>query len=186
MARINLLPWREAERKRRQQDFLSIILGAVILTVLAVVGAHMQIESMIKAQGQRNAYLEKEISIVERQIAEIRELDKTKNSLLARMNIIQELQSSRPQIVHLFDEMVTTLPDGVFLEKVSQTGTNVQVEGQAQSNARVSNFMRNIDDSAWLGKPKLDLIESKEKTDTGLSHFKLTASQVSQNREEEQ
>ena len=185
MARINLLPWREAERKRRQQEFLSIILGAVLITVLAVVAAHMQIESMISAQAQRNAYLDKEIAIVERQIAEIRELDKTKNSLLARMNIIQELQGSRPQIVHLFDEMVSTLPDGVFLEKVSQTGANVQFEGQAQSNARVSNFMRNIDDSTWLGNPKLDLIESKETTDTGLSHFKLSVSQVSQSGEEE-
>ena len=184
MARINLLPWREAERKKRQQEFGMLVLAGVLMTVVALVAAHMQIESLIQAQNQRNAYLEREIAVVERQISEIRDLGKTKASLLARMNIIQELQSSRPQIVHLFDEVVTTLPDGVFLDRIDQSGTKVVMVGQAQSNARVSAFMRNIEDSAWLGQPRLDFIESKEATGTGLSHFKLTASQISQTAEE--
>ena len=184
MARINLLPWREAERKKRQQEFGLLVLAGVLITVVALVAAHMQIESMIQAQNQRNAYLEREIAVVERQISEIRDLGKTKASLLARMNIIQELQSSRPQIVHLFDEVVTTLPDGVFLDRIEQSGTKVVMVGQAQSNARVSSFMRNIEDSVWLGQPRLDFIESKEATGTGLSHFKLTASQISQTTEE--
>ena len=184
MARINLLPWREAERKRLQQEFGLMVLFGLLLTIFVLVGAHMQIESQINAQAQRNAFLQREIDIVERQISEIRDLGKTKAGLLARMNIIQQLQSSRPQIVHLFDEVVSTLPDGVFLDQIIQNGTQVEMVGQAQSNARVSAFMRNIDDSAWLGNPRLDFIESKEATGTGLSHFKLTASQISQAVEE--
>ena len=184
MARINLLPWREAERKRRQQEFGLMVLAGVVVTILGLVGAHMQIESEINAQSQRNTYLQREIDLVEQQIAEIRELDKTKASLLARMNIIQELQSSRPQIVHLFDEIVSTLPEGVHLDKITQTGDKVELAGQAQSNARVSSFMRNIDESVWLGNPRLDFIESKESTGTGLSQFMLTVSQISKAGEE--
>jgi type IV pilus assembly protein PilN len=184
MARINLLPWREVERKRRQQEFGLMVLAGAVIAMLGVVGAHMQINSEVDAQSQRNAYLQREIDVVEQQIAEIRDLGKTKASLLARMNIIQELQSSRPQIVHLFDEIVTTIPEGVFLDQISQSGDKVELVGQAQSNARVSSFMRNIERSRWLGKPKLDFIESKEATGTGLSQFKLTANQVSQAREE--
>ena len=184
MARINLLPWREAERKKRQKDFGLLVLAGVVMTILLLVGAHVQIENQINAQFQRNAYLQNEIEIVERQIAEIRDLDKTKSSLLARMNIIQELQSSRPQIVHLFDEIVLTIPDGVFLDSIIQSGAQIEMIGQAQSNARVSSFMRNVEGSAWLGNPRLSLIESKEATGTGLSRFKLIASQISQDTEE--
>ncbi len=186
MARINLLPWREAERKKRQQEFGLMVLGGVLLTGLAIFGIHMQFESMISAQGQRNTFLKQEIKTVERQIREIKELDKTKQNLLARMNVIQELQSSRPQIVHLFDEVVTVLPDGLYLKSITQEGNSVAFAGQAQSNARVSSLMRNIDDSEWLNLPTLDLIESKEETGTGYSHFKLTAKQVVANSGEEQ
>ena len=185
MARINLLPWREAERKKRQQEFGLMVLGAVLLTGLAVFGIHMQFQSMIQAQNQRNEFLKSEIQKVEREIREIEDLDRTKQNLLARMNVIQELQSSRPQIVHLFDEMVSMLPDGVYLTSVNQKGSNLTFEGKAQSNARVSSLMRNIDDSEWLSNPKLDVIESKEKTGTGYSHFKLTASQIVQVGEDE-
>ena len=185
MARINLLPWREAERKERQKEFGMMVLAGALLSALAVYGAQMFIDSQITAQNQRNSYLEQEIKGVEKQIREIRDLDKTKQNLLARMNIIQELQGSRPQIVHLFDEIVTTLPDGVYLDQVSQSGNQVAFEGQAQSNARVSAMMRNIQDSDWLEKPTLDFIESKEKTGTGYSHFKLTVKQTSQTTEAE-
>jgi type IV pilus assembly protein PilN len=185
MARINLLPWREAERKRLQQEFGMMVLVGALLTGLAVFGIHMQFESMITSQNQRNAFLENEIQAVERQIREIQELDRTKQNLLARMNVIQELQSSRPQIVHLFDEVVSIIPDGVYLTALTQQGSKVAFEGQAQSNARVSSMMRGIDDSEWLNKPRLDFIESKEKTGTGYSHFKLSADQVAQSGEEE-
>jgi len=179
MARINLLPWREAERKRRQQEFGLMVFSGAVITLLGLVGAHMQIESEIDAQSQRNVYLEREIALVEQQIAEIRDLGKTKASLIARMSIIQELQSSRPQIVHLFDEIVSTMPEGVHLDQIVQSGEKVELSGQAQSNARVSSFMRNIESSEWLGSPRLDFIESKEATGTGLSQFMLTVSQIS-------
>jgi type IV pilus assembly protein PilN len=183
MARINLLPWREAERKQRQQEFGLMVLAGVLLTGLAIFGIHMQFESMIKAQNQRNSFLKKEIAKVERQIMEIENLDKTRQKLEDRIKVIQELQSSRPQIVHLFDDVVTVLPDGVYLSSLTQKGNSVTFQGQAQSNARVSSMMRNIDDSEWLNRPKLDYIESKEKTGTGYSHFKLTAKQVAQSGE---
>jgi type IV pilus assembly protein PilN len=156
----------------------------VVLTGLAVFGIHMMVEGMISAQNQRNNFLKKEITLVEGQIREIEELDRTKQNLLARMNVIQELQSSRPQIVHLFDEIVSALPDGVFLTEIAQRGNRVAFMGQAQSNARVSSMMRNIEASEWIGQPKLDYIESKEKTGTGYSHFMLTASQLTKAEEE--
>jgi type IV pilus assembly protein PilN len=186
MARINLLPWREAERKKRQQEFGLMVLAGVLLTGLAILAIHMQFESMVTAQNQRNTFLKQEIAVVERQIREIKELDKTKQNLLARMNVIQELQSSRPQIVHLFDEVVSVLPDGLYLTTITQKGNSVAFAGQAQSNARVSSMMRNIDDSEWLNMPSLDFIESKEKTGTGYSHFQLTVKQVVATAGEEQ
>jgi type IV pilus assembly protein PilN len=186
MARINLLPWREAERKERQKEFGLMVLAGALLSAFVVFGVHQLIQGQIGAQKTRNDFLQKEISLVEKQIREIQDLDKTKQNLLARMNIIQELQSSRPQIVHLFDEIVTTLPDGVFLDQIEQKGPSVTFTGQAQSNARVSSMMRNIDDSEWLDKPALVFIESKEKTGTGYSLFKLMVKQTSQNAEAEE
>jgi type IV pilus assembly protein PilN len=185
MARINLLPWREAERKERQKEFGIMVLGGALVAALIVFGIHQLIQSQIGAQRDRNNFLEKKITAVEKEIREIEDLEKTKENLLARMNIIQELQSSRPQIVHLFDEVVTTLPDGVFLDEIEQKGSGVTFTGQAQSNARVSSMMRNIHDSQWLEKPALVFIESKEKTGIGYSQFKLMVKQTSQNAEAE-
>ncbi|MEW8563305.1 MAG: PilN domain-containing protein, partial [Candidatus Thiodiazotropha sp.] len=186
MARINLLPWREAERKERQKEFGLMVLAGALLAAFVVFGVHQLIQSQIGAQNARNDFLQKEIKAVEKEIREIQDLDKTKQNLLARMNIIQELQSSRPQIVHLFDEVVTTLPDGVFLDEIEQQGALVTFSGQAQSNARVSSMMRNVDDSEWLERPALVFIESKEKTGTGYSNFKLMVKQTSQNAEAEE
>ena len=186
MARINLLPWREAERKERQKEFGMMVLAGALLSAFVVFAVHQLIQGQIGAQQTRNQFLQNEIGSVEKQIREIQDLDKTKQNLLARMNIIQELQSSRPQIVHLFDEIVNTLPDGVFLDQIEQKGGQVTFTGQAQSNARVSSMMRNIDESEWLEKPALVFIESKEKTGTGYSQFKLMVKQTSQNAEAEQ
>lgn len=177
MARINLLPWRETERKRRQRDFAILTAGSLALTLLIGLGLHFQMEHMISGQEGRNAYLQQEIDLLNRQIKEIEDLEKTKANLLARMNVIQQLQQSRPEVVHLFDELVVTIPEGVLLNKVQQNGRNVVLEGQAQSNARVSAFMRNIEASEWIGNPLLLLIEHKDKTGTGLSHFRLQFTQ---------
>jgi len=173
MARINLLPWREAERKRRQRELIATAAAGLMATLLAALGVSFYIEQLVSGQDARNAYLQGEIRRLDSQIKEIQELEKTKASLLARMNVIQQLQQSRPEVVHLFDELVLAIPEGVFLTDLKQGGSTVVVEGRAQSNAGVSAFMRNIEASPWIGSARLLLIEQKEKTGTGLSHFRL-------------
>lgn len=177
MARINLLPWREAERKRRQREFAAAVGAALAVAALLALAVHFHMEGAIAAQQERNRYLQSQIAALDVQIKKIQDLEVTKASLIARMNIIQRLQESRPEVVHLFDELVVTIPDGIFLNKVEQTGRSIVVEGQAQSNARVSSFMRNIEASAWVSNPRLQLIENKDQTGTGLSHFRLSFDQ---------
>ena len=138
----------------------------------------MQIQAWIGDQEARNRTIEEQIAQLNRQIKEIEQLEETKNGLLARMNIIQQLQESRPEVVRLFDELVFAIPEGVYLTRMEQTGRSVIVEGRAQSNARVSAFMRNVEGSGWVGNPRLMLIENKDKTGTGLSHFRLSFDQV--------
>ena len=180
MARINLLPWRETLRKQRQREFGIAAGGGLIVTVLLGFYVHLHIASMIDyQQNQRNAFLKREIEAVDRKISEIKELEKTKARLLARMEVIQRLQASRPEIVHLFDELVSTTPDGVFLTKIEQKGGAVTLFGQAQSNARVSAYMRNVEESQWITQPTLQIIENKDKQDTGFSQFTLTFRQKS-------
>lgn len=180
MARINLLPWREARRQQRQRDFVSALIAAVVITLLAGIAVQMQFSHMIENQQQRNDYLTAEIRKLDEIIKEIERLDALKQDLLARMNIIQTLQESRPEIVRLFDELVDAMPEGVFLVDIKQKGGTITVEGRAQSNARVSALMRNIEDSAWIGSPQLLLIENKDQTGTGLSHFRLSFKQQRQ------
>jgi type IV pilus assembly protein PilN len=178
MARINLLPWRETERKRRQREFLVMVATGLGATLILGLGVHLHVERLISGQQERNQFLQDEISKLDRQIKEIQDLEKTKANLLARMDVIQQLQQSRPEVVHLFDELVIAIPPGVYLTKLDQTERSVVVEGRAQSNARVSAFMRNIEASPWVGDPRLLLIEHKDKTGTGLSHFRLQFSQI--------
>lgn len=163
MAHINLLPWREELRKQKQQQFAVVAAGSAIVGGLLILLVHMQMEGLIDKQNNRNSFLETEIAELDKKIERIKTLEKTKTALLARMDIIQQLQRSRPQSVHLMDELVFTLPDGIHLKNISQKGATLTVKGVAQSNARVSAYMRNIDDSSWLGEPKLDVIETKDK-----------------------
>ena len=180
MARINLLPWRETLRRERQREFGVVAVGGLIVTVLLGFYVHLHIASMIDYQkNQRNAYLKRQIAEVDKKIIEIQDLEKTKARLLARMNVIQQLQASRPEIVHLFDELVKTTPEGVFLTSLSQTNNAVTLFGQAQSNARVSAYMRNVEESQWITQPVLQIIENKDKSDTGFSQFTLTFTQKS-------
>ncbi len=180
MAHINLLPWRENLRKKRQKDFGMSVVLALILTGAACGGVHFYIEDMISHQGARNAYLGQEIAIVDKKISEIKDLEKQKAQLIARMNVIQSLQGSRPQIVHLFDELVSTIPDGTYLTKLEQKGDGVTMDGIAESNARVSAYMRNIESSPWLGDPALQVIKSTEKSK---GTFTLTAKQIDRNKD---
>lgn len=178
MAHINLLPWREELRKQKQQQFAVVSAGTAVVAALLVLLVHMQIEGMIENQNARNSFLDNEIVELDKKIARIKDLEKTKAALLARMDIIQQLQHSRPQSVHLMDELVYTLPDGVYLEKIIQKGASLTVSGIAQSNARVSAYMRNIDNSEWLGNPKLDVIETKDSDRRRNAEFVLRANQV--------
>lgn len=183
MAKINLLPWREELRKQKQQEFAFMSGGAAIIAALVVLLAHLHVDGMIKNQGSRNAFLEKEIEILDERIGRIKDLEKQKADLLARMNVIQELQSSRPESVHLMDEMVRTLPDGVYLNKLTQKGRGLSMKGIAQSNARVSDYMRNIDSSRWLSDPSLDLIKTTEENRRRLANFQLKGKQKVQQQQ---
>jgi len=178
MAHINLLPWREELRKQKQQQFVVVSAGGAIVGLLLVLLAHMQMEGMIDSQNQRNKFLEAEISLLDKKIAQIKDLEKTKTALLARMDIIQQLQRSRPQSVHLMDELVYTLPDGVYLTRITQKGSGLTMDGRAQSNARVSAYMRNIDGSSWIGNPDLNIITTKEEERRRTAEFKLRAKQL--------
>lgn len=177
MARINLLPWREELRKEKQREFAFTMAGSAIVGGLLVLMAHMQINSMIEGQNARNRFIEAEIVKLDKRIAEIRELESTKTKLLARMNVIQQLQSNRPLSVHLMDEIVRTLPEGVYLNKIEQKDSDLTFTGIAQSNARVSAYMRNIDGSAWLSKPKLDVIQTETEQRKRVANFNLQAFQ---------
>lgn len=161
MARINLLPWRAARRKQRQQQFYTMLGAAAILAVVAVFGIKMYFDSLIQAQQARNAYLQTEITAVEAKIKEIEELDRKRASLLQRKQVIEQLQASRSQMVHLFDELVRTIPEGVRLESIKQAGDLLTLEGLAQSNARVSSYIRALEGSGWMSHPDLSIIEAK-------------------------
>ncbi len=165
MARINLLPWRERERAEKQREFLTLLGFVAIFGVLLVFAAHVLVNNRISAQEARNDFLRDEIRKVDRRIREIKELEKTKRALLDRMEIIQRLQRSRPEVVHLFDELVKTLPEGMYLTKVQQTGDRLLIEGKAESDARVSTYMRNLEDSPWFRAPRLRVIETREERD---------------------
>ncbi|HSH29989.1 MAG TPA: PilN domain-containing protein [Thiohalobacter sp.] len=177
MARINLLPWREELRAQQQKDFVvQVVLAAVFGA--AVWGLwHMQMAQTIEHQNSRNGFLQAEIKKLDKEIKEINELEKTKANLLARMNVIQELQSNRPMSVHLMDELVRTLPEGVHLTRLQQSETGLSIDGVAQSNARVSAYMRNIDASDWLANPGLQVIETKKQERSRSAEFTLTAKQ---------
>lgn len=180
MTRINLLPWREQQRKERERQFYTVAGGAAVMMLLVVGYIHIHMNGLIDQQKARNDFLTQEIATVDAQIAEIKELEAEKSQLLARMKVIEQLQSQRPQMVHLFDELVKTVPDGVYITSVKQTGSSVIVEGVAQSNARVSAFMRNIDQSEWMSSPKLNVIEAMSKDGQRASKFVLDIKQVTE------
>ncbi|KPK40564.1 MAG: hypothetical protein AMJ69_01870 [Gammaproteobacteria bacterium SG8_47] len=180
MARINLLPWREELRRQRLKQFVSIALGSVVLAALIVLLVHMNIAGAIDAQDSRNEFLKRKIKEVEEQIKEINELEAEKQRLLSRMEIIQQLQHNRPEVVHLFDEIVRRVPEGISLATIKQSSNSVVITGRAQSNARVSALMRNLNDSEWFAQPRLDIIQTKGKSNEAnrASDFTLRVQQV--------
>ncbi|MFT4248037.1 MAG: PilN domain-containing protein [Pseudomonas sp.] len=161
MARINLLPWRVERRKQREREFYAMLGFAALAGVLLSVLVWLYYDRQISGQNQRNAFLAAEIGKVKAQNKQIDELDKKRERLLARKRVIEELQSSRSQMVHLFDSLVRTIPDGVVLTAVKQEGDVLTLEGRSQSNARVSAYMRNLEGSGWMTRPDLSIIEAK-------------------------
>jgi len=183
MPRINLLPWREQERKVRRREF-GIAAGAAVVAALVFAGAGKLVyQGWIDAQNQKNQLLRKEIVKLDAEIADIQDLEDRRQRLEARMDIIEKLQRKRPEIVHQFDELVRTVPDGVYLTSLKQSGNKLEIKGVAQSSTRVSTFMRNIDSSTWMDNPELQVVETT-KDSSGGSSFTLFANTVGVNLEE--
>lgn len=162
MSKINLLPWRAERRKQRQQEFYVMLgLSALVAALLSffIIGYY---NSQISGQNDRNAYMQGEIDKVQKQIDEIKLLDEKKGRLLARKKVIEELQVNRYQMVHLFDSLVRTIPDGVILTGIKQEGELLTLEGRSQSNARVATYMRNLEGSGWMTNPEVNVIEAKD------------------------
>jgi len=171
MPRINLLPWREAERKKRQRDFGVALAGGFVAAAVCILSAIFVYSQMIDNQEQRNLRLTEEIANLEKSIEEIDGLERQKERLLARMEIIEQLQKSRPEIVHLFDELSRQLPEGVYLTGMKQTGSRVEIRGVAQSSTRVSALMRQIDASEWLSDPEVERVGTKQAGSSRQSEF---------------
>ncbi len=161
MAKINLLPWREELRKQQMQEF-AVLLGMVLFAAVVVAFAwKAESENTVEDQQKRNAYVEQQIALMDENIKEIDELTKRRNDLVERMNVIQGLQGNRPVIVHIFDQLAATLPDGVFYTSVKQKGNKLDIVGMAESNNRVSNLMRSLESSPWFVKPVLNKVTAK-------------------------
>ncbi|MFI3199227.1 MAG: PilN domain-containing protein [Methylococcaceae bacterium] len=183
MTKINLLPWREELLKRKQKAFLNAIALSVLVGIIILGLLHTYIAGLNAYQEQRNQLLISEIAVLDKKIIDIKIIEEKKRKLLTKIDLIQKLQESRPEIVHLFDEIAKTTPDGVFLTKFTQTASELIFEGKSQSNARVSAFMRAIEASPWLQTPGLTVIKSPDKPSTDksgaeqLSDFTLHATQ---------
>jgi len=173
MTKINLLDWRAQRREQIKQRFIAMMGVAVAVAAVVFGASYLMMKNAIDLQNDRNEYLKQQIADVDQKIKEIQELEKVKNNLLARMRVIEELQASRSATVHFFDEVVNTLPEGVTLTSIKQAGNLVTVEGAAESNGRVSTYMKNLEASAWFDNPKLVVIKTTETGASRRSNFTL-------------
>jgi type IV pilus assembly protein PilN len=178
MPRINLLPWRDQLRRERKIAFFVSLGIAAGVAAVAAFAVYLLLGAMIDSQDRRNDRLQAEIKVLDKQIEEINDLEAQKQRFISRMQIIEKLQRSRPEVVHLFDELVKAMPDGTYLTSVKQSGDKIKIEGVAQSSTRVSTLMRNIAASQWLRNPELEVVETSKES-TGGSHFVLDAQQIS-------
>ena len=160
MAKINLLPWREARREELKKAFLTVLGLVAAFGVVLILAADRVVNSQIDGQKARNDYLSKNIRDLDRQVEEIKDLQRKRNQLIDRMRVIQELQGNRPIIVRVLDQLVRTVPDGVFYTSVSAVGDVLSIDGVAESNNRVSSLMRRLDASDWLKDPNLDAVRA--------------------------
>jgi type IV pilus assembly protein PilN len=184
MPSINLLPWREEERKRRQTEFLIAMAAAFVFSLVTIFLVNVVYDSKIDYQRERNSYLEEQIVELQKSITAIDGLELQKERLLARMEVITRLQRSRPEIVHLFDEIAHQIPEGVFLTGMKQTGSAVELKGNAQSSTRVSALMRRVDSSPWLSDPDVVKVETTAQSGSRQAEFIVNLKQVRENAEE--
>lgn len=176
--RLNLLPWREMRRREIDRQLLTLGVGAWALMGLIVLYAYLHVSALEDNQNKRNEFLQQEITRVEKEIKEIADLKKQRQDLVARMNVIQQLQGDRARVVHVLDEMVRKLPEGVQLVSFRLSGNSITLQGVAQSNARVSALMRNLSGSDWFADPELEVVTVREKGGDRVSEFSLKAKQV--------
>jgi len=174
MTRINLLPWREARRKRQQRDFILLLLAGGLIAALAVFLFQWQINQLIANQEARNQYLQGEIARLKKAEIEIKELEKAKARLLSRLEVIQNLQTSRPEMVKTLDAIPRLLPENVYLLTLKSDGAQLTLKGIANSNNAISTFMRNLAESAEFGEPVLTVVENRDINDIRASVFELS------------
>ncbi len=187
MSGINLLPWREAARKQSQQNFVMSIVGAITVGALVVGAGYTYMDGRISYQESRNAYIQAEIKDLDKALVEIKTLDANRKALLDRIGVIERLQSTRPGIVHLFDEMVNALPKGLYLTKLEQEENKIKLEGKAESSARVSSYMNRLNGSPWLKSSDLNTIEiDSDKGENNLRYFSLNVTQLLKSGAEEE
>jgi type IV pilus assembly protein PilN len=171
--RINLLDWRAERRARRKQQFMVLLgLGFVISAAIVAVG-YLAIGRAVEGQQERNQFLVQQIAELDVKIKEIQDLEKTRQNLLSRMKVIEQLQQSRSATVHFFDEIVNTIPDGVYLTSLKQSGQNITIDGIAESSGRISAYIKNLDSSPWFKDPRLVVIKTGEKNKQRNSEFEL-------------
>ena len=186
MAKINLLPWREELRVQRNKEF-GIVAGiSAALGVLIIVGLTLYYNNLIDNQKSRNQFMQQEIAKLDKKIKEIKDIRRKKERLLQRIRTIQDLQTNRTEIVHLFDEVVKSVPDGVYLTSLTQSGFNLTMNGVAESNTRVSEFIRNIESSQWMKTPRINIIQRNKRTALQTNNFTLRLKQDSPNRKKKE
>ncbi len=173
MARINLLPWRDARREERKKQYLTILGLTVVFAAGLLFLADRIVNGQIETQNARNNYLTQNIRELDKQVQEIKDLQKRRNQLIDRMRVIQELQGNRPIIVRVLDQLVRTVPDGVFYTNVSSREQEINIQGVAESNNRVSSLMRRLDASDWLKEPNLDAVRAAPNFGDQANNFNL-------------
>ncbi|MFT5573523.1 MAG: type IV pilus assembly protein PilN [Cryomorphaceae bacterium] len=179
MANVNLLPWREAQRRERNRTTVVICFAMWAVAGLIVLSGKMFMDGRIAYQESRNAYLNSEISSLSKVIKEIENIKERRDDLLARMRVIQRLQENRSQIVHVFDDLVTKLPEGVYYDSINKSGKSLSILGKAQSNNRVSSLMRTLDSSDWFDNASLTVVDVIDQNGVPVSKFSVTVKEES-------